>query len=102
MRGSCWKSCSMALRRGAELRRRTDDRRPPFVHLALGGVEAAAVVDDPRGSTALLVDGQLRVEPLPGCSLVESVALPKPPYLHLRWCVHDEHARERRIALALV
>ena len=46
--------------------------------------------------------GQLRVEPLLRGCVIKAVALSKPPDLDLRRCVHDEHAGERRVALALV
>src|SRR5580700_11262919 len=96
-RHRCSRCCSTVSRR-AHL---PDHRIPPAVDCARRRIEAATVVDDPRGPSPLLVDGQLRFEPLQRGSLVEAVALAEPPDLHIGRRVDEQDSFEHGLTLVL-
>src|SRR5438132_11576216 len=79
--GSCSTVCRAIL----------DDLTPPRLHLTTRRLEVVAVVDDPCGARALLVDRQLRVEPLARLALGEVVTGGQAGHLRLWPCVDEQN-----------
>src|SRR5438132_13705153 len=80
--GSCSTVCRAIL----------DDLTPPRLHLTTRRLEVVAVVDDPRGARALLVDRQLRLEPPTRLALGEVVTCGQAGDLRHWRCVDEQSA----------